>query len=195
MWRADEDFLPFASVVMAPYFANHRGLETEDGKRGWEGQVAPTVKRDGEPLCIGFCDAEAMTDGTGNMVVYFQEGAKVLPRETVADHAVRDEEQADETFAGHFERVMRGHLDAILARDAQVRERNPDVPELDLWSIAADPPGTPRAVRRMQRHASGHVHGDARALRVHSNVATRGRTCRAHCLRRRAQAGAWARRA
>jgi hypothetical protein len=186
---------------MPPYFANHDGLETDDGKRGWEGQVAAMVKRDGEPLTIGFFDAAAMKDGTGNMQVFFREGAKVLPRETCANFAVRDDEQADDAFGNHFERVMRGHLDPILAADAQVRERNPHTPLLDLATIAADPPGIPRAVRRMQRHASGHVHGDARAPRVHSmprvhsSVATRGRTCRAHCLRWRAQAGAWARRA
>jgi hypothetical protein len=191
----------FGAVVMAPYLANHRGLETADGRRGWQGQVAPTVKRDGEALCIGFFDAADMTDGTGNMGVYFQEGPKVLPRETVADHAVRDEEQADATFERHFEPVMRSHLDKILARDSEapVRARNPNMPELDLWTIAADPPGIPRAVRRMQRHASGHVCADALAAPVQSSVALTvandGRTCGAHSLRWRAHAGAWAWRA
>ena len=163
LWRADARFLEFGSVVMPPYFANHDGLETADGKRGWEGQVAATVKRDGEALTIGFFAAANMMDGTGNMQVFFREGAKVLPRETCANFAVRDDEQADETFGNHFERVMRSHLDAILAAEAPVRERNPHMPLLDLASIAADPPGIPRAVRRMQRHASGQVHGDARA--------------------------------
>ena len=171
-WHADERFLAFGAVVMPPYFANHDGLETDDGKRGWEGQVAPTVRRDGEPLTIGFFDAAAMTDGGGNMQVFFREGAKVLPRDTCADFAVRDDEQADETFRNHFERVMRGRLDAILADDAKVRERNPHMPLLDLDTIAADPPGILSAVRRMQRHASGHVHGCARAPCVHSSVAT-----------------------
>ena len=53
LWRADVKFLGFGAVVMPPYFANHH-LQTDDGKRGWEGQVAATVKRDGEPLTIGF---------------------------------------------------------------------------------------------------------------------------------------------
>ena len=53
LWRADVKFLGFRAVVMPPYFANHQGLQTDDGKRGWEGQVAATVKRDGEPLTIG----------------------------------------------------------------------------------------------------------------------------------------------
>ena len=180
--------------MIPPYFANHDGLETADGKRGWEGQVAATVKRDGEPLTIGFFDAAAMKDGTGNMQVFFREGAKVLPRETCANFAVRDDEQADDAFGNHFERVMRGHLDPILAADAQVRERNPHTPLLDLATIAADPPGIPRAVRRMP-HSACQWPCAWRCPRVHSSVATRGRTCRAHCLRWRAQAGAWARRA
>ena len=53
LWRADVKFLGFGAVVMLPYFANHQGLQADDGKRGWEGQVAATVKRDGEPLTIG----------------------------------------------------------------------------------------------------------------------------------------------
>ena len=190
LWRADDNFLGFGAAVMPPYFANHRGLETDAGKRGWEGPVAPTVKVDGEALCVGFFAAADMVGGTGPVVVFFQEGAKVLPRDTVAEHAVRDEGQADDTFDRHFERVMRSHLDQIVAAEAPVRERNPDMPLLDLRTIVADPPGIPRAVRHMQRHASGGVCADARAAQVHSSVANGGRTCGARSLRWRAHAGA-----
>ena len=134
------------------------------------------------------CGGHGGRDRAGGRV--FQEGAKVLPRETVAEHAVRDEEQADDTFDRHFERVMRSHLDQILAAEAPVRERNPDMPLLDLRTIVADPPGIPRAVRHMQRHASGGVCADARAAQVHSSVANGGRTCGARSLRWRAHAGA-----